>query len=322
MKRNLFIMAAAIAVAATFTACQPDAQDQVPAAANTVEHTIYVDIDNDVFDDNAAAETGYSRALGADSVEIYVNGASTAAATLNAADIDMADEAEGYTQVAVKVAGELTDLKLVATGANIYTSSSDGGYESGTTNYSDTIDAFPLLSDLEGYSSFKDVEKFKMYSNDSWSSYYNAVGGLSLSCAPANMLSPDVSTSETSLYNERTLTAGQAEVLPGWVENPNSMTFDIYMFESNMYTKLSDIDDWTTAWSYEEITSTGRSVNGTTYKMEKVNSTALDAIHPAGDSYRSYLLTDLDSTGYYYIAVVTHFGNGTNFSSVKEIEIP
>ena len=308
MKRELVFIAAIIAAVAALSSCASW------GVAGTVRHTIYIDIDNDIFYDEAAAETGYNRALGADTVEIYVNGDSTPAAILYAADEDVSFEAEYFTQTAVKFTGELSELKVIATGANIYNRNTDG-YEPGTTEYSGIIKTLDTFSNLEGYSEFKDVEKFKVISAA-------LEPGLIVYCAPDSMLSPTVSTSETFLFNERNLTDGQAEVLPCWAENPRGMSFDIYMFESNMYTKLSDIDDWDADWSYDEITSTGRSVNGTIYKMEKVNNKVLDAVHPAGGSYRSYLLTGLDSTGYYYIAVVTHFGNGTNFSSLEEIQIP
>lgn len=323
MKKNLFAATASVVLALSLSGCDLFPQE-TPNPEGTSNGTLSIDINNRVFADDEGEQEGYSRRLGADSVEIYINGADTPAATLLAADKDEADTAEGYTRVSVTYSGSLESVRLVATGANDYVESSNGVYSSvDSETYEDTITEVGIFSDLEGISSFSAVEKIKMYPNDSYSTYSDI--GITVVCAPCWMTSPSVYTSESSAYlTERDLSSGQIEIHPSWAENPEGMTIDVYMVSSG-YTKLSDMsssDGWSTAWTYDQITSTGRTVGGTLYTMSKQNESALNAIYLGGDEMRSFLVEGLDSTAYYYIAVISHFGDGSCYSAVKEIQIP
>ena len=323
MKMNLFAATCSVLLALSMAGCDLFPQE-TPSPQESGSGTLAIDINNRVFADDEGEQEGYSRRLGADSVEIYINSATTPTQTLLAADMDESDTAEGYTRVSVSYTGTLESVRLVATGANAYIESSNGVYSSvDSETYEDTISEIGLLSDLEGISSFAAVEKIKMFPSDSYSTYSDI--GINIVCAPCWMTSPSVYTSESSAYlTERSLTSGQIEIHPSWSENPEGMTIDVYMVSSE-YTKLSDLstaEGWSTAWTYDQITSTGRTVGGTLYTMTKQHDASLDAVYLGGDEMRSFLIEGLDSTAYYYIAIISHFGNGSCYSAVKEIQVP
>lgn len=312
--RSILLIALAISlVGGSFLGAQP------------VPGSIVVDVSNRIFDDRDQAATEFSRRLGAQRLDIFINNEEYASASLNADQLNIEKHAHGYTQVEIDLEGRvLKNLTVKAVDANTFAKDAGkkDGY-AGRQNYEKAIDKLNMFSGVQGYKAFKDIQKFKVFANDS-SSKPDSIG-LGISYGPAEMLSPEVSSSKTSLFRERKLKAGELEVLPSWVENPWGMTFDIYLCYSN-YTKLSDIksgtDKWTSAWKYDEVVTKGKKIGGQLYTMSKVNSQPLEAVYPMGDDFRSYLLTGMDSTNYCYIAIVAHFGNASAVSSVKEIQVP
>lgn len=285
---------------------------------------IAVDISNRIFEDREQKAMEFNRKLGAGRVDVWINDGKVPHGTLTPANIDARRTSHGYTRVVLQLEEPLKSIRVTATDANSFAPDAGkaDGYV-GRKRYEKAMESLNPFSGVKGYNAFAEVEKFRVFPVDASSRAENI--GLGISAGPAEMLSPEVSSSTDSLFRERKLASGQLEVLPSWVECPEGMTFDIYLCCSQR-TKLSDIktgaDKWTTAWKYEEVTSTGRKVGGRLYRMSKVNGEPLDAVHPMGDARRSYLLEGMSVGSYCYIAVVSHAGKASVVSSVKEVLVP
>jgi len=298
MKKNSthYILLSACALAATV------ALASCPGAFSgtilTGERNIIVDIPDAAFTGYAASSLYADRGIGAQRIHVDVTtDTGTASKELVIADLDVR---YNYTQVVVPVTGKLSSVAVTITLAD-------------TSTLSVQLDEWKDGDSLYGWETFANVPKFRLTIQTNEVSAATStlalapgpLGGKSLRLLHDSGVT-DVYAADTDKGSS--LIAGQIAIEPQWLENPTGLTYSVYaLVVDEDLQALNDPalneaasyypDPWNAAWSCDEIITSGKSIHGTSYKLESV---AAD-VDPLVEGYASYVRNYAADTGKYLL---------------------
>jgi len=309
MNGNLSLAAALatiLAVTAVLCGCNPD------VVLNTGSRDFALDVPNAVF--NATDETDVEdRGLGVTSITFtfgLTGGSGDVTQTVSSADLDTTWR---YTRIPVTISGTLTSIKAAATG-------SAGDFTATIASEEDED------WDMTGWTAFGNLMKAKLdYVLDAATASSSTFRLLPCPRAGSTSVVYDsgVTAAADALTDRGTsLASGQIGLLISYAENPTDLEVDVYTaivdvdFRDEYYTDIMantyPNDPWTDEWTFEEITTTGRSILGKTYTLKRYNSDAWDAPDPMTDGLKSALIdvSDKDYVDQFLlVGIILRHGN-------------
>lgn len=292
------------------------------------ERNIIIDVDNTLFDTQDAANI-WEQGPGLTSVVLSLTVDDVAVEET----LDTADSTYNYTQVTIPVTGILSKIEVKALRDSTIV------YSSEITDKRDT-DSF------EGWETFANVMRFKMEfhgTSTDWDAGYLSMdvsprGGTNVTCLADSGVT--AAADAVTDWGTPALATKQIAIEPVLHENPTGLTFDLYILivDEDLKTNYKqgyietsadyEYNPWEDVWTYDELTTSGKLIAGTTYILEKENITTLNFINPSNNvgEYNSYMVdlsADSDAVPGKFLlyGLVIYYGNLLTTSSMGIVEI-